>query len=177
MKLFSIALLFIVGLQNQIPAQKIRILVVEARNGKPVPHECLNVSLGGWHGADLIAATDENGVATLKLDADDMIAESVPGVRCQRDWPTAKSLGGTAPKAISLVPDWYVSCQYSKQLVKDPRWRNADPSIRIPGFSIDEIVRRGAVATNACSKLVPQNRPGVVVLIVRKRTFWEGMRS
>jgi hypothetical protein len=43
-------------------AQNINIRVLNGRNGKPIANECLNISLGSWHGADIVAPTDKSGV-------------------------------------------------------------------------------------------------------------------
>jgi hypothetical protein len=37
---------------SSVRGQEIRIRVVDARNGKAINNECVNVSLGPWHGAD-----------------------------------------------------------------------------------------------------------------------------
>ena len=158
-------------------SQQIRILVVEARNGKAVTDECLNVSFGLWHGTDIMAPTDEHGIASLLIDGQEVSATPVSSKTC-RGFSFSKLLSAdTSITRVSVLPDWYVSCQYSKQLTNDPAWLNASPSQRIPSFSIRDILDHGIVATNSCSKRVISAKPGELVLVVRKRTFWEGMKS
>ena len=41
-------------------AQEIHIRVLNARNGNPITNECLSVSLGSWHGGDLVAPTNSD---------------------------------------------------------------------------------------------------------------------
>jgi hypothetical protein len=176
MRLHSAIALFIASFLS-CHAEQIRILVVEARNGKPVPFECLNVTLGVWHGADILARTDQNGVALITVDSDHLSANLVPGKPCL-GIPATKTLSNAEQlTTLSVVPDWYVSCQYSKDQVKDPAWLAETPAQRIPSFAIKEVLSDGAVAANSCSKLSPSPKPGELVLIVRKRTFLEGMKS
>src|SRR6185312_11259866 len=49
-------------------AQDIQVRVVSARNGKPITHECLNISLGTWHGAELFAQTNSDGAVVLHVE-------------------------------------------------------------------------------------------------------------
>lgn len=179
MRLSFIAMVLCLASAASACSQQIHVVVVEAHHGKPVPHECINVSFGAWHGTDIIAATDDDGVATITIDHDQVRAKPVAGkMWCQGASPTAKSISTPQPPTtISVLTDWYVSCQYSKKLTEDPAWRNESPAQRIPSFSIQEILSHGVVATNSCSKLAPTTKPGDLVLVVRKRTFMEGMRS
>jgi len=65
-RLFSFSLL--AGLTSFVLAQNVRMVVLSSRNSGPVKNECLNISLGQWHGGDLIAPTDGAGVVTLRID-------------------------------------------------------------------------------------------------------------
>ena len=148
-------------------SQQIRILVVEAKHGKPVPGECVNISLGPFHGADLLASTNIDGVVMLSLDKDHASAETVLGRACN-GLASKQPVSFSGPlTTISVLPDWYVSCQHS----------NANPAQRIPSFAVHDILSQGVVAANSCSKLKLTPHPGELVLVVRKRTFWEGMKS
>ncbi len=165
------------GVTAMVHAQQIRVIVLDAHNGKPVPFECLNVTLGVWHGADILARTDQSGVALITVDADDISANPVPGKPCL-GIPSTKTIPSAGQlTTLTVVPDWYVSCQYSKKQVKDPVWIAESPAQRIPSYAIKEILSNGAVAANSCSKLSPSPKPGELVLIVRNRTFFEGMKS
>ena len=44
-------------------------------------------------------------------------------------------------------------------------------------ISLDQIIAKGVVAPNLCGKEQQKAVPGVLVIYVRKRTFWEGMRG
>ena len=162
---------------SMLAQQTIHIRVLESKHLRPVTDDCLNITLGKWHGATLFVPTDSAGQITLDIQDDKVSAPLALKKACN-----IESVAGPAPfdspaHEISVVPDWYVSCQYSKKLVKDPAWRNQSPAERIPSFSVEEILSHGIVATNSCSKLAPTAKPGELVLIVRKRTFLEGMRS
>ena len=158
-------------------SQQIRIVVLEAKHGKPVPGECVNISLGPFHGADLLASTNIDGVVVLSLDRDHASAQTVLGRACS-GLASKQPVSFSGPlTTISVLPDWYVSCQYSNKLTKDPAWLNASPAQRIPSFAVQDILSQGVVAANSCSKLKLTPHPGELVLVVRKRTFWEGMKS
>jgi len=178
MKSRSMALLLLsVGCVVSSRSQEIRIVVLEAQHGRPVSDECLNISLGSWHGMDILARTSKDGVVTLSIEKDRATVEPASGKTCN-GFPLTKSFSdGQVPVAISVLPDYYVSCQYSKALVKDPLWLGETPSQRIPSFPLHDILAHGMVAANSCSKLNPAPTPGELVLMVRKRTFLEGMKS
>lgn len=156
-------------------SQQIKIVVMDAHHGKPVANESINISLGPWHGADLLASTGKDGTILLSLERNEV---SVP-------LPVGRSCGGlasTKPLSIasirlSVLPDWYVSCQYSTKLTHDPAWLQANPAERIPSFAVKDILSSGVVATNSCTKFAPTPEPGKLVIFVRKRTFLEGLRS
>jgi len=158
-------------------AQQIRVVIIDARHGKPITDECINISLGPWHGTDLIAPTDKDGAVVLTLSSHEVVAKPVVGRNCNGMASTKPVRVESLPTDIAVLSDWYVSCQYSKKLTKDPAWLQASPSERIPSFSVKEILDTGIVATNSCSHLHPAAKPGDLFFIVRKRTFLEGMRS
>ncbi|HEY5382883.1 MAG TPA: hypothetical protein VIJ65_11565 [Acidobacteriaceae bacterium] len=159
-------------------SQQIRILVLDARHGKPVSNECLNISLGTWHGADLFAPTNKDGVVTLSFSSDHVSVEPVVSKACgamssTKSFPIAK-----AQESIAILPNYNVSCQYSKEQTKNPGWlHNPLYQSVIPSFMLRDILLNGVVAANTCSHLKPTPVPGELVLIVRKVTFMEGMRS
>lgn len=158
-------------------AQQIRIVVIDAHHGKPVTDECLNISLGPWHGADILAPTNKEGAVVLTLGNNRVSAEPVVGKTCNGMSSTKPLQVDSLPTSISVLSDWYVSCQYSKKLTKDPAWLRASPSERIPSFAVKEILGSGVVASNSCSQINLTPKPGELWLVVRKRTFLEGMRS
>jgi len=157
--------------------QTIHIRVVESKHLRPVTDECLNITLGKWHGAELFLPTDLAGQITLSIEGEKVIAPFVPSKACNTDSTKGPMAFNSTVHELAIVTDEYVSCQYSKSVVKDPVWRNESPAQRIPTFSIEEILSHGVAVTNSCSKLMPKANPGELVLVVRKRTFWEGMRS
>jgi len=60
-------LVFVLGCGSLARAQDILIQVLNARNGKPITDECLNISLGKWNGAELLAPTNREGVVVLHI--------------------------------------------------------------------------------------------------------------
>jgi hypothetical protein len=178
MKSILFALIFACVMRATLArAQEIRIVVLDAGNLKPVADECLNISLGLWHGTDIIAPTDSDGAVVLTIGNNEVVAKPVVGKTCNGMASTKPVQSESVPTTISVLSDWYVSCQYSKKLTKDPAWLHASPSERIPSFSVKEILGTGVVATNSCSRRNPTPKPGELFFLVRKRTFLEGMKS
>jgi hypothetical protein len=66
-----------------------------------------------------------------------------------------------------FLPNYYSDCRYKKDT---PSGMNVD-------YSLDKIISEGIVAENFCGKQHTQPVPGVFVIYVRNRTFWEGMRG
>lgn len=160
-------------------SQQIQVLVLNAHNGKPVSDECLNVSLGSWHGADLFAPTNKDGVVTLWFSKDSVSAEPVAGSKACGGMALSKRLSAAGPPdSIAVLPNYNVSCQYSEEQTKNPAWLH-NPMYQgwISSFSLHEILTSGVIAANKCSDLKPTPKPGELILMVRKVTFMEGMRS
>ncbi len=159
-------------------SQQIRILVLDAHHGKPVSNECLEVSLGPWHGADIYAPTNKDGIATLSISEDSVSAQPVVGKACGAMVLTKKIPFAKAQEFIAVLPNSNVSCQYSKEQTKNPAWLH-NPMYQhwIPSFALHDILADGVVATNACSKLKPTPTSGELILVVRKVTFLEMMRQ
>lgn len=63
-----------------VDAQEIHIRVLNAQNGKPITNECVNVSLGQWHGADLLAPANNEGVVVLHLANTEVMAPQSPRI-------------------------------------------------------------------------------------------------
>lgn len=159
-------------------SQQIRILVLDAHRGKPVSNECLEVSLGSWHGADIFAPTNKDGVATLSISQDSVSAAPVVSKACGAMPLSKKNPLAKAEESIAVLPNSNVSCQYSKEQTKDPAWlHNPMYQSWIPSFSLRDILTSGVLAPNHCSNLKPTPIPGELILMVRRVTFMEGMRS
>src|ERR1700686_1164343 len=63
-------------------AQNIYVKVLDGRSGHPLTNVCLNVSIGTWHGADLLAPTDKDGLILLHVGGSAVSAEVPSGTRC-----------------------------------------------------------------------------------------------
>jgi hypothetical protein len=150
-------------------AQEIRIRVLNARNGKPISNECVNVWTGTWHGAHLVATTNKNGIAVLRLADNEILAETAcPG------WP-AQASRRSGVDAITISADYYVACQeYGKITPGEP---TTDPLSTMPSYPIKRILESGITAANACGKFTAEAKPGELVFFVRPRKFLERMRQ
>jgi len=170
--------LFVTSAICMFSQQTIHSRVVDSKRFLPVTDECLNITPGKWHGRnELFLPTDANGQITLTIEGNQITAPAVPAKACNADSVSGPLPFDSSTHEIAILADEYVSCQYSKDLVKNPTWQNESPAQRIPSFSIEEILSHGVAASNSCSKRSPTAKPGELVLVVRKRTFWEGMKS
>jgi len=162
---FIATLLFSLGLSASGHSQQIRITVLEAHHGKPMPDQCVSISLGS---RAYLALTNKDGTVILSFDGKQATVEPVPGKTCvglTSPWPV---LIAELPTRIDVDTLYEESCQHSRKLMKDPAWLQ-----RIPGFAIQDILSRGIAATNGCSKLRPTPKPGELVIVARK----EGISS
>lgn len=156
-------------------AQEVRIRVVNGRNGKAISKECVNVSLGSWHGADLLVPTNKDGVAVLHLRGDDVTADAA----CQ-GWPkAAHRLEGA--DAISIMGDYYVACQeYGKFATGERTTPENWPTVvkeLVPTYSIKEIMQSGVASANTCGKVRAKAMPGELIFFVRPRSFFERLKQ
>ena len=159
---------------SPVGAQEIHIRVLNAQSGKPITNECINISLGQWHGADLLAPTNKDGVVVLHLADNEVTA-------------TAESTGpcvGTAilgpkslPKnvdAIAITSDAYIDCQEWAKVI--PGATAKDNLSRAPAYPIKKIRETGVVASNTCGKFKAEPKPGELIFFVRPASWWEKMR-
>lgn len=73
-------------------ARDLKIRVLDGRNGHPVDNTCLNLSLGMWHGADLLAPTNADGFVVLHFEAGVVSADVPPNSCCVGGFPTQAGL-------------------------------------------------------------------------------------
>jgi hypothetical protein len=150
-------------------AQEIRIRVVNARNGKPITNECVNVWTLTWHGAHIVAATNKDGVAVLRLADNEILAEtSCPG------WPAQASRRSDVD-AITISGDYYVACQECGKIT--PGEPPTDPLNTMPSYPIKRILESGISAANTCGKFRAEAKPGELILFVRPRSLWQKLRE
>jgi hypothetical protein len=120
-------------------AQNINIRVLNGRNGKPITNECLNISLGSWHGADIVAPTDKSGIVVLHIGENDVTADTA----CKGWSKQARRAEGTGK--ISVTGDYYVACQEYGKLSpgERPTPETSSTVIKelIPTYSIKEILQ------------------------------------
>lgn len=158
-----------------LDAQEIQIRVLNGRNGKAITKECVNVSLGSWHGADLLVPTNKDGIAVLHLRGNEVTADAA----CQGWSKEAHRLEGAG--TISLMGDYYVACQEYGKLApgERPTPQNSAALTKelIPTYSIKEILQSGISSANSCGKVRAKAKPGELVFFVRPRSFWERLKQ
>ena len=155
---------------TQASGQEIRIKVIDGRSGHPATKECLNVSLGVWHGADIVPETDKDGMAVLHLINNEFVAErACPG------WPS-RATRGTNAETIVVVSGSSVTCQeYGKAVPGEPVDPNLPKRI-MPSYSIKEILESGLVTANTCGKIRAEATPGELIMFVRPLTWLEKLK-
>jgi hypothetical protein len=147
--------------------QQIQLKLMNARNGKPIRGECVNVWTGTGRDRHLVAETNNDGIAILQLGQGEILAETA----C-KGW---EPRGPVSPDsdALMLAPNWRVACQeYTKVILGEPI---SNPLTRMPAYPIKEILKSGVSAANTCGRFRQQAKPGELILFVRSRTFFEAM--
>jgi hypothetical protein len=168
--------LFAAFLAIPVRAQEIHIRVLNGRNGKPITHECLNVSLGPWHGADLLAPTNKDGIVVLHMGGGTVSAEVPSGTRCVGGFPVRATLPQGEDR-ITIAGDYYVACrEYRKVVPGEPVGPNTLKEV-IPSYSIKKILESGVTAGNTCGKFRAEAKPGELIFFVRPLTWLERWRS
>lgn len=152
-------------------AQEIRIRVLNARNGKPVTRECMNVSLGKWHGADILAGTNQDGVIVLHIANHVLEAEKAcPGMPARASIPPSVS-------TIAILSGYHVDCQEHGRVLPDDLAK-PDPLAQLaPAYSIKRILESGVAASNTCGKFRTDAKPGELITFVRSAGFLEKLRE
>jgi hypothetical protein len=154
--------------------QEIHIRVLNANNGKPITNECVNVSLGVWHGADLIAPTNKEGVVVLHLARNEVTAAAVSPSPCDR---TAILGPKPLPKGvdtIAITSDEYIDCQEWAKVI--PGEAPKDNLNRAPSYRIEKILESGVAAGNRCGKFKAEAKPGELIFFVRPSSWLERMK-
>jgi hypothetical protein len=147
-----------VPLAPESSPKDLRIRVLDARNGHSLTNICLNVSVGMWHGADLLASTNGDGVVALHLEGGMLSAEMPPDSRCVGGFPTQAVL----PKGEDrITPASGGSDCHPKRHVPAP-----------PSYSIREILEHGVVGENVCGKVKAEARPGELIFFVRPTPWY-----
>ena len=158
------------GFGAPLRAQQIRIRALNARNGKPIAHECINVSLGSWHGTDILPATNRDGVAVLDLEGGEVRTEAA----CA-GWP-ARAHRPAGVDTLSVIGDYYVACQeYGRISPGEPATRGLLGQL-VPSYPIERILQSGVSAANTCGKFRAQAKPGELILYMRPHSLLEKLR-
>jgi hypothetical protein len=149
-------------------SQQIELRVIDARNGKPVKNECVNIWTGTERGQHLVAQTDNAGSAKLKLSDGNISAERV----C-KGWQQ-QALANPESDSLRLASDWHISCQSFRKAI--PADTTTNPISLMPAYAIKTVLETGVSAANTCGRFRVQARPGELILFVRPATFLEDLR-
>ncbi|HKW75213.1 MAG TPA: hypothetical protein VJN64_06780 [Terriglobales bacterium] len=155
-------------------AQDIHIRIVNARNGKPITDECLNISLGKWHGAELLAQTNSDGAVVLHLKGGQVTVVTNSPKACNTEAIVGPKPFTDDKRSISVMGDIYVVCQeYGNNVSGQPPPFNGD---LIPTYAVTKILESGMTAANTCGKVRAQAGKGELLLFARPMSFWERMK-
>lgn len=149
-------------------AQEIQVRALNAKSGKPISNECLNVWTGTTRGAHMVAATNKNGSAALRLSENEITTEAgCPG------WPTQASRpAGSA--SIIVSGDRYIACQEYRKIKSGESPIN--PLTTMPAYPVAKILESGMSAANTCGKFRTEAKPGELIIYMRSLHWWERMR-
>jgi hypothetical protein len=154
-------------------AQEIHIRVLNARKGKPITDECLNVWVSRQQRWALPAPTNNEGVAVLRVGRDRVSADAVPSAAC-------RGTAATAPNSVPFIGDGitvsggnYIVCQEYGRV--SPGGPVVNPLDLMPSYPMKRILTSGVSAANTCGKFRAQAKPGELVIFERSPTFWERM--
>lgn len=168
--LASLTAFFLVGWPFAL-AQDIHIRVVNARNGKPITDECLNISFGRWHGAELLVPTNHEGVVVLHIRDKEATADMTSPKACNGQAILGPKFLTNDASFISVMGDIYVICQaYGKGVSGQPPPLNTD---LVPTYPITKIFESGVAASNTCGKFKAEIKRGDLVLFARPMSLWE----
>jgi hypothetical protein len=169
-------LLFVLGCGPLARSQDVHTQVVNARNGKPITDECLNISLGKWRGAELLAPTNREGIVGLHIKNRQVTADTTSPHACNGQAVLGPKFLTNDVESISVIGDVYVVCQeYGNHLSGQPPPLHI-PSDVVPTYRISKIVELGEAAANTCGKFKAQAKPGELILFVRPMSFWEKLK-
>ncbi len=171
------ALLCSVGLIGSavINSQDISIRMINGKNGKTIADECLNVWIGGWRGAHLLALTDKQGTLVVHLQNGFVNTDAMPPKACN-----GMGAGATGPisvppgaNSINLVSNWQISCEERRHPASG---EPVDLDLMTNQYAIRRILEAGLAASNTCGKIRIKPSPSELIIFVRPPTFWENMR-
>ena len=132
---------------------------VDGRNGRSIPNQCVNVWVGKTVGA-LLIPTDKDGIALLHMtDKDTETNIKGRGVGCG-GWGTIEPTVKYAD-TISIIGGSHVSCQAPP------------PDSPLLSFSMEQVLRFGAVTANVCGWVEASPKPGELIFFVRPMHWWE----
>lgn len=156
-------------------AQEVHIKVLNARNGKAIANDCVDVFAQGVVNA-LVIPTDDEGVATLRVKGEHA---RPPAGRIRGEcsgFATLDPTVGVSDK-IQISSVYYIACQE----YVDPRSLSrpiTNPTEELmPSYSVKRILELGVTASNTCGKFRATAKPGELIIFERPKSFWERLRE
>ncbi len=133
--------------------------VLNARNGKPVTNECVNVFIEGMR-TPIVVPTDKEGLAILHVEG-----ERAGGTDAERGWE-CNDMSAVHPKvgasdATEIAGDYYVGCQQSGRMV--PGEPVSNPLTNMPPYPIK--TRVGCHYSQYLRKIQGRSKAGRVGLL------------
>lgn len=173
------ALLICVGVARlgaPLHAQDIHIKVLNARNGKPITNECVNVFTRQELGSStLLIPTDREGVALLHVEGDHAVPVGAPlGRRCGGSETLHPTVGHA--DTIQISGDYYLACQEYGKTMPGEGAGGPGRDQRMPSYSVAKILLSGIAAANTCGRFTAQPKPGELILYVRPLSLLEKLR-
>lgn len=167
----------VASLVAPLHGQDIHIRVLNARNGKPITKECLNVWVGPFRGAAMLAPTNNEGVIVLHLRGKVVVGEAVSPDPCSgRAVVGPRAVPGDLD-GVTVAGGNYVVCQeYGRVVPGEPVTSNLVREV-MPSYPIKKVLMSGVSAANTCGKFRAQARPGELVIFERPPTLWERLRE
>ncbi len=154
------------SLGSVLRAQDINIRVLDGRNGHSVGSNlCLNVSIGTWHGADLLAPTNKDGIVVLHVGEGKVSAEVPLGTRCVGGFPTR----AVRPQG----EDKFTPASGGNDCQPFHKHQKYTPL----SYSMQAILQHGVVAENVCGKPSVEAKPGELIFFVRSPGLLDHLKN
>lgn len=163
--------LFLSSFATALPAQTVRVDLVNGRNGRPIVNACVGLWIGDksqprsrpW----LTTQTDDHGFIIVRLTN---TTEATGSTQSQK---LACGLWGVIHPTVKYGDTINVSSDYAlcQARLPDGSWK------ALEGFSTKEALQSGIATANTCGKATASPKPGQIVFFVRPLTLWEKLKT
>lgn len=168
-------LLWVASVTPSLCGQEIRVKVLNARNGRPITKECVNVFTEGTRFA-MVVPTDREGVATLYVGGFGSPPARTPGGRGCSALETSHPI---VPKSgtIEVRGARYLFCQEYTNIVARTPATATQATEPLPSYSVARILTSGITAGNTCGKFRAQAKAGELIVFARPLSLLEKWRN